>query len=104
MYVGQISELPEGTSRPFLSPSGERYLLTHVSDGEIVAFSATCPHLGCKVHWEERNSRFYCPCHGGAFNQQGEPTEGPPKDENTPLTRLDLAVEGGAIYAVVPLT
>lgn len=102
MYVGQLSELPAGGSRPFRAPSGETYLLTNTGT-DVVAFSSTCPHLGCKVHWQKKEARFYCPCHGGAFAADGSPTEGPPKDEDTPLKPLELAVEGGAIYAMVPL-
>ena len=101
MYVGQLAELPTGSSRPFRSPSGETFLLTNTG-AEIVAFSSTCPHLGCKVHWQTAESRFFCPCHGGAFAADGTPTEGPPKDEGTPLESLELAVDGGAIYAMVP--
>ncbi len=102
LYVGQLSELPLGESQPFRAPSGETFLLTNTVDG-VVAFNATCPHLGCKVHWEAQHDRFFCPCHGGAFAPDGTPTEGPPKDENTPLKPLALTVDGGAIYAMVPV-
>ncbi len=104
LYVGQLSELPVGSSRPFSTPSGQRYLLTNLGDDVVVAFNDTCPHLGCKVHWEQANDRFFCPCHGGAFDKQGAPIAGPPKDENTPLKQLALEVDGGALYALVPIT
>ena len=102
MYVGLAAELPEGESRPFLAPDGSRYLLTN-SAGTIAAFNSTCPHLGCKVHWEGGNSRFFCPCHGGAFDVTGAPIAGPPKDEKLPLRELPLEVTNGVVYALVPL-
>ncbi len=102
MYVGQLSELPVGASRLFRAPSGEGYLLTRTVDG-VVAFNETCPHLGCKVHWQRDERQFFCPCHGGAFDAEGRPTAGPPKDEDTPLAELELAVVGDAIYALVPV-
>ncbi len=101
MYVGQLSDLPVGGSSSFLGPGGGRYLLTR-TEGGVVAFSATCPHLGCKVHWEAAARRFFCPCHSGAFAADGSPIAGPPKDENTPLRALKLHVDGNAIYALVP--
>ena len=103
MYVGQLSAMALGASELFRSPTGEGYLLTRTADG-VVAYNETCPHLGCKVHWQRDQKRFFCPCHGGAFDGTGEPIEGPPKDENTPLKRLDLVVDGDAIYALVPVS
>ncbi|MHC4846080.1 MAG: QcrA and Rieske domain-containing protein [Planctomycetota bacterium] len=102
MYVGLAKDLAAGESRPFLAPDGARYLLTNDA-GTIAAFNATCPHLGCKVHWEAENTRFFCPCHGGAFDTTGAPIAGPPLDEDTPLRELPLEVTDGVIYALVPL-
>lgn len=102
MYIGLVSDMPKGSSRKFAAPSGEAYLLTRTSAG-IVAFSETCPHLGCNVHWKAKEQSFYCPCHAGEFAADGKPIAGPPKDENTPLKQLDLVVEGNAIYALVPV-
>lgn len=45
---------------------------------DVRAFSATCTHLGCQVHWDGAAERFRCPCHGGAYDASGVPVEGPP--------------------------
>ena len=103
LYVGQISDIPPGSSRTFRAPSGERFLLTNTGK-ELVAFNDTCPHLGCKVHWVAGDHHFFCPCHGGVFDAAGLPTAGPPKDEDTPLRQLELVVEGPAVYALVQAT
>ena len=47
------------------------------SDGEVHVFSATCPHLGCVVHWNADEKTFDCPCHGSRFSKEGEVINGP---------------------------
>lgn len=39
---------------------------------EVMAFSATCPHLGCAVQHDAKESRFICPCHRAIFGLDGE--------------------------------
>ena len=53
-----------------------RSYLTRI-DGEIVAISEKCTHLGCRVPWCESSSQFECPCHGSFFNRAGEFRAGP---------------------------
>jgi quinol---cytochrome c reductase iron-sulfur subunit, bacillus type len=44
----------------------------------VRGMSATCTHLGCRVHWDEVGSRFKCPCHGGEYDASGRVVAGPP--------------------------
>lgn len=53
-----------------------RSYLTKVN-GEIVALSEKCTHLGCRVPFCESSSRFECPCHGTVFNRAGDLLAGP---------------------------
>ncbi len=46
-------------------------------DGELVALSEKCTHLGCRVPYCESSNRFECPCHGSVFNRAGELLTGP---------------------------
>lgn len=55
-------------------------------DGELHAFSATCPHLGCVVDWNSAEKSWDCPCHGSRFNTEGQVLHGP---ANTPLQAID---------------
>ncbi|MEZ5178660.1 MAG: Rieske 2Fe-2S domain-containing protein [Acidimicrobiales bacterium] len=53
-----------------------RSYLTKI-DGEIVALSQKCPHLGCRVPWCASSGQFECPCHGSVFNRAGDYRAGP---------------------------
>jgi len=64
-----------------------------VRDGDaVVALSATCTHLGCRVRF--RDGKFRCPCHGGVFSRTGAPEEGPVEK---PLARFKVRVEDGEV-------
>lgn len=43
----------------------------------VTAFSPLCTHLGCAYRWQAEKRVFACPCHGSAFNVQGEVIAGP---------------------------
>ena len=103
MYVASTAEVTPGASVSFATPEGENFLLTNTGESlrPWIAFSSRCPHLGCKVHWEGDRQRFYCPCHGGAFDSQGVAIAGPPAQSGQSLKACELEVEGEAIYALV---
>ncbi len=45
--------------------------------GAILALSAICTHLGCRVAWAARDQGFLCPCHGARFTATGQFAGGP---------------------------
>lgn len=53
---------------------------------EVQALSATCPHLGCSVGYDEDAKEFLCPCHKSVFALDGEKKSGPAKRGMDPLT------------------
>lgn len=53
-----------------------RAFLTKV-DGEVVALSEKCTHLGCGVPFCDSSGRFECPCHGTVFSRGGDYLAGP---------------------------
>jgi succinate dehydrogenase / fumarate reductase iron-sulfur subunit len=53
------------------------------------ALSATCQHLGCRVHWDDTKQQFRCPCHGGTYDREGNVVSGPPPRG---LERLNVRV------------
>src|SRR5262245_15477667 len=72
VYLAPVDRLAPGASLVFRAPSGERVTVARSSAGrtaeDFIALSSTCPHLGCQVHWEPQNQRFFCPCHNGVFD------------------------------------
>lgn len=106
-FVCTLDQLEVNQSMAFTMPSGAKVVVARQAEGEtedaFIALSSVCPHLGCKVHWEAVNDRFFCPCHNGAFNAQGAPTEGPPASANQSLTRYPLSVDGNILLIEVPV-
>jgi glycine/D-amino acid oxidase-like deaminating enzyme/nitrite reductase/ring-hydroxylating ferredoxin subunit len=46
-------------------------------DGSLVAVSATCTHLACRVAWNAAERSWDCPCHGSRFSPEGDVLQGP---------------------------
>jgi len=42
-------------------------------------FAAVCPHMGCAVKWNPKDTTFDCPCHGSQFDTDGVCIQGPGK-------------------------
>lgn len=105
-FVSRADSLRIGDSLLYRAPSGESIHVTRqgvqATARDFVALSSTCPHLGCRVHWEARNNRYFCPCHNGVFDPSGVATGGPPAEAGQSLPRYPLAVRDGLIFIEVP--
>lgn len=53
--------------------------------GELTAFTAECPHLGCRIGYNEDTNEFFCPCHESAFGLDGSVLTGPSPRPMDPL-------------------
>lgn len=107
MFVANVSDIPAGESRTFHTPAGESVNITRLgADGsasDFVALSSVCPHLGCQVHWEAQNDRYFCPCHNGVFSPDGVATSGPPADAGQSLAPYPLKIDRALLFIEVAL-
>jgi cytochrome b6-f complex iron-sulfur subunit len=85
-----LSEIPEGGTYHF-QYGGSPGILFRGGNGTLTAFSLVCTHLACTVVWKPDKREFYCPCHDGFFDDQGNVLSGPPP---SPLERWKVRVEG----------
>ena len=87
--LGSIDQFPENTTRMavFINPyrsnaDGETANIpcwVKREKGEnFTVFAINCAHLGCPVRWFEQSKLFLCPCHGGAYYEDGSRAAGPP--------------------------
>jgi Rieske Fe-S protein len=111
LFVTDAASIPPGGSLPFESPGGvkvtikrqsERVAGDEIRSEEFVALSSICPHLGCRVHWEPQNNRFFCPCHNGVFDPEGHPVSGPPAAAHQSLPQYPLQIVDGGLYIEMP--
>ena len=107
IFIAFASEIGTGKSKAVVLPSGDQMLISNTgrlnpeSGNTFAAFSSSCPHLGCKVHWEARRHEFLCPCHGGVFTAAGVAIAGPPGQSHSNLKSYRIEVDGESVFAVV---
>ena len=64
--------------------------LRRLESGDVLAFNAKCPHLGCTVGYRGADQDFFCPCHTSAFDLEGNRTNDiPPRDMDALETNVD---------------
>ena len=107
IFLAFTSDILQGESKSILMPSGDQLLISNTRniDAEtgntFVAFSNSCPHLGCKVFWEAQAEQFICPCHQGIFDAEGKAISGPPAQSGSSLRHYRIEVQGNSIYALI---
>jgi cytochrome b6-f complex iron-sulfur subunit len=116
LFVAEANSIRPGDSLAFESPTGVKIAIARraanarraagaverpAETDDFIALSSVCPHLGCRVHWESANQRFFCPCHNGVFDAQGKAISGPPKAADQELSRYPVKVERGLLYIAV---
>ncbi len=107
MFVTRVADMKPGDAMRFRLPSGATVNVARQGSAggveDFIALSSTCPHLGCQVHWEAANDRFFCPCHNGTFDRAGKGTGGPPGDAGQSLPVYPLRVDKGLLFIQAPV-
>jgi len=87
--LGAVAKFPAGQTRlaiyqnPFRvewdgASSKVACWVRHVEGDRFQVFAVNCAHLGCPVRWFPQSRLFMCPCHGGAYYEDGSRASGPP--------------------------
>lgn len=87
--LGPVAEFPEGQTRlaTYRNPQSKQWdgdtaevpcWVRRVDTESFQVFAINCTHLGCPVRWFQESRLFMCPCHGGAFYEDGSHASGPP--------------------------
>jgi Rieske Fe-S protein len=103
--LGSVNEFPEGETRlatfknPNVMPTDGKTVDTacwvrRIEGEKFQVFAVNCAHLGCPVRWFPQSGLFMCPCHGGAYYQDGSRASGPPERG---LFEYPLRIENGLI-------
>lgn len=110
--LGPVTSYPVGNTRlaSYTNPGASRWdgksadipcWVRHVSEGNFQVFAINCTHLGCPVRWFEESRLFLCPCHGGAYYEDGRHAAGPPPrglyEYEHRIENGELLVKGGQI-------
>lgn len=105
IVLGGLEQFPSGETRlaayrnPGANPSdGETAdipcWVRNVDGQTFQVFAINCAHLGCPVRWFPQSNLFMCPCHGGAYYQDGSRASGPPERG---LFEYDHRIEDGKL-------
>ncbi len=87
--LGPLASFPEGQTRlatyenPFRvawdgATANVPCWVRRVDGQRFQVFAINCAHLGCPVRWFAQSRLFMCPCHGGAYYEDGSRASGPP--------------------------
>lgn len=90
LSLGELKKFPAGQTRlaTYRNPvvnawdgdtSDIACWVRNIDDQNFQVFAVNCAHLGCPVRWFPQSSLFMCPCHGGAYYQDGSRASGPPE-------------------------
>lgn len=90
LSLGRVAQFPAGQTRlaTYRNPVINSWdgqtgdiacWVRNVDDHTFQVFAINCAHLGCPVRWFAQSNLFMCPCHGGAYYQDGSRASGPPE-------------------------
>jgi menaquinol-cytochrome c reductase iron-sulfur subunit len=90
LSLGTLEQFPAGQTRlatfsnPDVTPwdgktADSACWVRRIDEQSFQVFAINCAHLGCPVRWFPQSNLFMCPCHGGAYYEDGSRASGPPE-------------------------
>jgi len=106
ILLGSLHDFPENQTRlatyrnPFTRPwdgttADIPCWVRRIAGEQLQVFAINCTHLGCPVRWFQESRLFMCPCHGGAFYEDGSHASGPPPRR---LYEYDYKIDHGQLW------
>lgn len=106
IMLGAIEDYPENQTRvasyhnPFTRPWDGATAeipcwVRRMNAEKFQVFAINCTHLGCPVRWFQESRLFLCPCHGGAYYEDGSHAAGPPPRG---LYEYEYKIENGRLW------
>ncbi|MEO8428204.1 MAG: Rieske (2Fe-2S) protein [Verrucomicrobiota bacterium] len=97
--VARLDEIAGGGYKLFHYPTeNDPCILIGLTEQRFVAYSQSCTHLKCPVHYRHAEMKFYCPCHEGFFSaEDGRVLAGPPPRA---LPRYPVEIRGQEIWVL----
>ncbi len=101
--VGRPTMVQWTTSRMdgwFMDTAPRAVWVVAQDEENFTVFNPRCTHLSCSYNWKEEGQykgTFFCPCHDGIFDINGEVSGGPPP---RPLDTLPVKVENGKLFTI----
>ncbi len=95
VFVLHLKDIDVNETKQLKDLQGRDFILVRTGENEVIALSTSCTHLGCKVFWQKDKNRFFCPCHDGVFDPQGNVVSGPPP---RPLDSYQVEITGENVF------
>lgn len=106
LSLGSLQQFPAGQTRlaTYRNPMVNQWdgvtadiacWVRHIEADTFQVFAINCAHLGCPVRWFPQSSLFMCPCHGGAYYEDGSRASGPPERG---LFEYTYKIEDGKLF------
>ena len=106
IMLGALKNFPENQTRlatyrnPYTRPwdgttANIPCWVRRLTGEKFQVFAINCTHLGCPVRWFEESHLFMCPCHGGAYYDDGSHASGPPPRG---LYEYEYKIEQGQLW------
>jgi menaquinol-cytochrome c reductase iron-sulfur subunit len=94
--IGRINEEIVFDAAPgWPPPVRERAVfVSRRSETDILVFARSCTDLSCPLDYDSGSRCFFCPCHGGIFDEDGTRLAGPTR---RPMYRYAHRVRGGVV-------
>jgi Rieske Fe-S protein len=98
--VNAVTDLNPAAPQRFVTPSVVGFVSSH--NGDLVAVSGACTHLGCLLQPNPEAGRLDCPCHRTSFGYDGRVLFSQLDVPLAPLPRIGVRQRDGTVEVLVP--